>query len=393
MDSLSHGSGFGTTAIHAGQQPERWNMNQVVPMISTASTYKHPVPGEPKGYFYNRYGNPTRDCLHESLAALEDAKFARVFSSGMAAVASAGNLLNAGDHVISSVYAYGGTKEYFTNTLAACHGKQLTYVDMTNLDELKAALRPNTKMVWFETPSNPHLFVIDIAAVVSIAKGYNKDILVVVDNTFITPYFQKPLTFGVDIVMHSLSKYINGLSDVIMGALITNRKDIDDKLFYMQSTVPSSFDTYLVNRGIKTLHLRMEKHMENALAVARFLEANPRIEKVYYPELESHPQYKLHKKQAKGMSGMVSFYLKGANLEQSQKFLTSLKIIVPATSMGGVKSLIELPALMSAYMQGERERQKLRITENFIRLSVGCEAKEDLIQDLDQALKNAIPSV
>ncbi|KAI1695059.1 cys/Met metabolism PLP-dependent enzyme domain-containing protein [Ditylenchus destructor] len=282
MDSLNHGSGFGTTAIHAGQQPERWNMNQVVPMISTASTYKQPLPGQPKGYIYNRYGNPTRDCLHESLAALEGAKFARVFSSGMAAVASAGNLLNAGDHVISSVYAYGGTKEYFTNTLEACHGKQLTYIDMTNLDELKAALRPNTKMVWFETPSNPHLLVIDIAAVVSIAKGYNKDILVAVDNTFITPYFQQPLTFGADIVMHSLSKYINGHSDVIMGALLTNRKDIDDKLFHMQSTagaVPSAFDTYLVNRSIKTLHLRMEKHMENALAVARFLEANPRIEK------------------------------------------------------------------------------------------------------------------
>jgi len=392
MASARETFGFGTTAVHAGQNPEKWELNQVVPPISLATTYKQPMPGEAKGYDYGRAGNPTRDVLQENLAAMENARFCKVFSSGLATTSAIANWLKTGEHIICNDDGYGGTQRFFRRVSAERHGLSISMVDLTDSDKLRAALRPETKLVWFETPTNPLLKITDIAAVVKTVREFNEEILIVVDNTFMTPYFQRPLELGVDIVVHSLTKYINGHSDVLMGAAITNRQDLDEHLFFMQlgvGSVPSPFDCYLANRGAKTLHLRMKAHSENGLAVAKWLETNPRVEKVLYPELESHPQHKIHKKQTSGMSGMVSFYLKGG-LAESQTFLASLKIFILAESLGGFESLAELPSKMTHASVPAEERAKIGITDNLIRLSVGIEDKEDLIRDLSQALKKAI---
>uniref|UniRef100_A0A915EVX9 cystathionine gamma-lyase n=1 Tax=Ditylenchus dipsaci TaxID=166011 RepID=A0A915EVX9_9BILA len=388
-------AGFGTSAIHVGQEPEKWDMNQVVPPISVSTTYKQDRPGEPKGHDYTRGGNPTRDVLEEVLASLENALFCKTFSSGLGATMSLSNIVKTGEHIICSDDVYGGTQRFFRKVAVQQHGLQVDFVDLTNLKLLSSALKPNTKMVWFESPSNPCLKVVDIQAVVEIAKAFNKDIIVVVDNTFMTPYFQRPLALGADAVLHSLTKYINGHTDVIMGAVITNNRTIHEHLYFTQlavGAVPSPFDSFLVNRGIKTLHLRMKCHFENGLAVAKYLEANPRVEKVLYPELPSHPQHHVHKKQSKGMSGMLSFYIKGG-LEESRTFLASLKVFLLAESLGGLDSLAELPSLMTHASVPEADRAVLGITDNLIRLSVGCEDKVDLINDLEQALQAAIPTV
>uniref|UniRef100_A0A914C7W0 cystathionine gamma-lyase n=1 Tax=Acrobeloides nanus TaxID=290746 RepID=A0A914C7W0_9BILA len=387
--------GFGTAAIHVGQEPEKWDMHQVVPPISLSTTYKQGNPGEPKGHDYSRAGNPTRDVLQENIAALEDGLYCRVFASGLATTMSMVNVLKVGDHVICSDDVYGGTQRYLRKVSAPHHGIEVTFVDLTNLDEVKKAFRPNTKMIWLESPSNPLLKVVDIAEVSQLAKQYNQEIIVVVDNTFMSPYFQRPLNLGADVVVHSITKYINGHSDVVMGAAITNDEKLDQHLFFMQlavGAVPSAFDCYLVNRGIKTLHLRMKTHMENAMAVSKWLEENARVERVLYPQLESHPQHKIHMKQARGMSGMLSFYLRGG-LEESRKFLSNLKIFILAESLGGYESLAELPSVMTHASVPAEDRAALGITDNLIRLSVGCEDKEDLIADLDQALKAAIPKL
>ncbi|TMS35124.1 hypothetical protein L596_002587 [Steinernema carpocapsae] len=381
--------GIGTLAIHVGQEPEQWDMNQVVPPISLSTTYK---PAEPKGHDYSRAGNPTRDVLEKNLGALEGAKRARVFGSGLAACSAVITYLNIGDHVVCSDDVYGGTQRLFRRVFAPKNGLEFSSVDLTNLEEFKKVLKPSTKLVWLESPSNPLLKVVDIQAVADAAREYNKDILVVVDNTFMSPVFQRPLSLGADIVLHSITKYINGHSDVVMGCVVTKNKEVDEHLFFQQlavGAVPSAFDCYLVNRGVKTLHLRMRAHMENALAVAMFLESHSLVENVIYPELPSHPQHAIHKKQTKGMSGMVSFYLKGG-LTESRKFLTSLKVFVLAESLGGYESLAELPSVMTHASVPADERAKLGITDNLIRLSVGCEDKEDIIADLDQALKLAI---
>ncbi|KAH7727312.1 cystathionine gamma-lyase [Aphelenchoides avenae] len=387
--------GFGTAAIHVGQEPEKWDMNQVVPPISLSTTYKQDRPGEPKAHDYSRAGNPSRDVLQENIAALEDGLYCRVFSSGLAASMSLANILKTGDHIICSDDVYGGTQRFFRKVSVAHHGMELSFADMTLAENVKRLLKPNTKMVWVETPSNPLLKIVDIAAVAAVVKEFNKDIWVVVDNTFMSPYFQRPLSLGADAVVHSITKYINGHSDVVMGAVITSNEQLDNHLFFMQlavGAVPSPFDCFLVNRGIKTLHLRMRTHMENAMAVASWLEANPRVERVLYPELESHPQHHVHKKQAKGMSGMMSFYLKGG-LEQSRAFLSALKVFTLAESLGGYESLAELPSIMTHASVPPEDRATLGITDNLIRLSVGCEEKEDLIKDLEQALKEALPHV
>uniref|UniRef100_A0A1I7ZKZ0 cystathionine gamma-lyase n=1 Tax=Steinernema glaseri TaxID=37863 RepID=A0A1I7ZKZ0_9BILA len=384
--------GIGTLAIHVGQEPEQWDMNQVVPPISLSTTYKQDKPAEPKGHDYSRAGNPTRDVLEKNLAALEGADNARVFGSGLAAASAMISYLNSGDHVICSDDVYGGTQRLFRRVFAPKNGLEFTFSDLTDIEEFKKLLKPNTKLIWLESPSNPLLKVVDIEAVSNAAREFNKDIVVVVDNTFMSPVFQRPLSLGADVVIHSITKYINGHSDVVMGTVITNNKEIDEHLFFQQlavGAVPSAFDCYLVNRGIKTLHLRMRAHMENALDVAKFLEAHSLVEKVYYPELPSHPQHAVHKKQTKGMSGMISFYLKGG-LEESRKFLSALKVFVLAESLGGYESLAELPSVMTHASVPEDERAKLGITDNLIRLSVGCEDKEDIIADLDQALKLAI---
>uniref|UniRef100_A0A158PCG3 cystathionine gamma-lyase n=1 Tax=Angiostrongylus cantonensis TaxID=6313 RepID=A0A158PCG3_ANGCA len=385
---------FGTAAIHVGQEPEQWDMNQVVAPISLSTTYKQDRPGEPKGHDYSRAGNPSRDVLQKCLASLEDGKYCHVFSSGLASSMAIINLLRAGDHIICSDDVYGGTQRFIRRVSVVNHGLQADFVDLTHIACLEEAFKSNTKMVWFETPSNPLLKVVDIAAVVHCVKRVNSNILVVVDNTFMSPYFQRPLSMGVDIVIHSITKYINGHSDVVMGAVITDNDDIQQHLFFQQlavGAVPSPFDCFLVNRGLKTLHVRMRAHYENALAVAQYLENNERVERVLYPALPSHPQHKIHKSQTKGMSGMMSFYLKGG-LEESRTFLSSLKIFTLAESLGGYESLAELPSIMTHASVPPEERKKLRITDNLIRLSVGIEDLDDLIADLDQALKAAFPN-
>ncbi|CAO4364837.1 unnamed protein product [Caenorhabditis nigoni] len=392
MSTFPH---FGTAAIHVGQEPEQWDMNQVVPPISMSSTYKQDNPGEPKGHDYSRAGNPTRDVLQKNLAALEDAKHCQVFSSGLAATSAIINLLKTGDHIVCSDDVYGGTQRYIRRVAVPNHGLEVDSVDLTDVKNLETAIKPNTKMVWFESPSNPLLKVVDIAAIVQVAKKANPEIVVVVDNTFMSPYFQRPISLGADVVVHSITKYINGHSDVVMGAVITDNDEFQQHLFFMQlavGAVPSPFDCFLVNRGLKTLHIRMRAHYENAMAVAKYLEANDRIESVLYPALESHPQHEVHLKQTKGMSGMISFYLKG-ELKESRAFLSALKVFTLAESLGGYESLAELPAIMTHASVPAETREVLGITDNLIRISVGIEDLDDLIADLDQALKIAIPKV
>uniref|UniRef100_A0A8R1DHW9 cystathionine gamma-lyase n=1 Tax=Caenorhabditis japonica TaxID=281687 RepID=A0A8R1DHW9_CAEJA len=386
---------FGTAAIHVGQEPEQWDMNQVVPPISLSSTYKQDQPGEPKGHDYSRAGNPTRDVVQKNLAALEDAKHCQLFSSGLSASAAVINLLKTGDHIVCSDDVYGGTQRYIRRIAVPNYGLQVDSVDLTVIENLAKAIKPNTKMIWFESPSNPLLKVVDIGAVVKVAKQTNPEILVVVDNTFMSPYFQRPISLGADIVVHSITKYINGHSDVVMGAAITDSDEIQQHLFFMQlavGAVPSPFDCFLVNRGLKTLHIRMKAHYENALAIAKYLESNDRVESVLYPALESHPQHEVHQKQTRGMSGMISFYLKG-DLAASRSFLSALKIFTLAESLGGYESLAELPATMTHASVPAETRAVLGITDNLIRVSVGIEDLDDLIADLDQALKTAVPNV
>lgn len=370
-------------------------MNQVVPPISLSTTYKQDNPGEPKVHDYSRAGNPSRDVLQKNLASLEDAKHCHVYSSGLAASMAIINHLKTGDHIICSDDVYGGTQRFIRRVSVPNHGIQADFVDLTVISNLEKAIKPNTKMVWFETPSNPLLKVVDIAAVVQAAKTANPQITVVVDNTFMSPYFQRPITLGADVVVHSITKYINGHSDVVMGAVVTDSDEIQQHLFFQQlavGAVPSPFDCFLVNRGLKTLHLRMKQHYENALSIAKYLEANNRIESVLYPALPSHPNHEVHKKQTKGMSGMISFYLKGG-LAESRTFLSALKVFTLAESLGGYESLAELPAIMTHASVPEAVRKELRITDNLIRISVGIEDLDDLVADLDQALKAAIPKI
>uniref|UniRef100_A0AC35TV93 Cystathionine gamma-lyase n=1 Tax=Rhabditophanes sp. KR3021 TaxID=114890 RepID=A0AC35TV93_9BILA len=389
--------GFGTIAIHVGQEPEKNHMNPVVPPISISTTFKQLRPGEPIGHDYSRAGNPSRDALQECLAGLEGGKKAFCYSSGLGATMSMANILKSGDQIICSDDVYGGTQRYFRKVSEPNHGIKISMVDLTNYDALKSALNETTKMVWFETPSNPLLKVVDIVEVSKIVREYNQDIIIVVDSTFMTPYFQRPLELGATVVLHSITKYLNGHSDVVMGCCITNDEKIMDHLFKMQlfcGAIPSPFDCALVNRGLKTLHLRMKCHGENGLAVAKYLEANPRVVKVLYPGLASHPQHDIHKKQTRGrgMSGMISFYLKG-ELEESNTFLSSLKVFTLAESLGGYESLAELPSVMTHASVPAEEREVLGISDSLIRISVGCEDVEDLIADIEQALRNAIPSL
>jgi cystathionine gamma-lyase len=377
---------FSTRAIHAGQDPEKWKSRAVVPPISMSTTFQQFAPAEHAGYEYSRSGNPTRQCLEESIASLENAKYALCFASGLAATMSITHLLKAGDHVICFDDLYGGTNRYF-RTCASKMGIETTFTDMRDIENIKKAIQPNTKLIWIETPTNPIMKMVDIAAVSELLKS-RRDIISVVDNTFMSSYFQSPLNLGADIVMHSLTKYMNGHSDVVMGALATSNEEIYEKMKYYQNslgTVPSPFDCFLVNRGLKTLHLRMERHAHNALKVAEFLEAHLSVEKVVYPGLKSYPQYELAKRQCSGFSGMVSFYIKGG-LAEAQKFIVSLKIFTLAESLGAIESLAELPSLMTHASVPVEQRVTLGISDNLVRLSVGVEDIADLLQDLKQAL-------
>uniref|UniRef100_A0A914E056 cystathionine gamma-lyase n=1 Tax=Acrobeloides nanus TaxID=290746 RepID=A0A914E056_9BILA len=383
---------FGTSAIHAGQSPNKWDLNQISPPISLSTTYKQSEPGVFKGnYDYSRDANPTRIALEENLAALENASHCKVFPSGLAAISAILRLVKHGEHIICAEDIYGGTLCLMEDVIQQIDGIEVTFIDFTNNDSMKKALKSNTKLVLFESYTNPTLKIVDIEEIATLVKNFNKDILVVVDNTFITPYFQRPLSFGVDMVMHSCTKYINGHGDVMMGVVMTNFEQLDNHLHLMQKTagsIPSPFDCFLAMRGTKTLHVRMRVHMENALAIAKFLENSPKIEKVIFPLFESHPQHKIHMKQAKGMSGMVSFYIKGG-AEETNKFLCKLKLISIAASLGDVESIIMAPLLMIPFTANEEALKKKGITPNLVRFSVGLEEKEDLIADLKQALEDS----
>ncbi|XP_073707504.1 cystathionine gamma-lyase-like isoform X1 [Garra rufa] len=382
---------FGTNAIHAGSEPEQWKSRAVVPPISLSTTFKQLSLGKHAGFDYSRCGNPTRSCLERAVAALDGAKYCLALASGMAATLTVTHLCKAGDGIVSMNDVYGGTNEYFTK-IAAEYSLDVSFADLTKLEKLKAALKPNTKMVWIETPTNPTLKVVDIQGCADIVHEYNKDITVVVDNTFMSAYFQRPLALGVDICMYSATKYMNGHSDVVMGLISLNRVDLYERLKFLQSAlgnVPSPFDCYMCHRGLKTLHLRMKQHFKNALAVARFLEADPRVDKVIFPGLPSHPQYELTKRQCTGCPGMIAFYIKG-KLEHTSAFLSNLKLCALADSLGGVESLAEHPASMTHASVPDNEKKELGISDTLIRLSVGLEDEENIIADLDQALRAAV---
>ncbi|KAA8589532.1 hypothetical protein FQN60_012897 [Etheostoma spectabile] len=382
---------FATDAIHVGQEPEQWKSMAVVPPISLSTTFKQFGPGNHAGFEYSRSGNPTRNCLEKAVAALDGGKYCIAVASGLAATVTITHLLKAGDGIICMDDVYGGTNRYFQR-IAAELGLKVSFADCTKPEQLEAALKANTKLVWIETPSNPTMKVADIKACSDVAHKYNKDIVVVVDNTFMSAFFQRPLALGADICMYSATKYMNGHSDVVMGLASMNRDDLYERLKFLQNalgSVPSPFDCFLCNRGLKTLHLRMERHYSNAMAAAKFLEADPRVEQVLFPGLPSHPQHEVVKRQCTGCSGMITFYIKG-NLEHASTFLSNLKLFAIAESLGGYESLAEHPAIMTHASVPENERRVLGISDTLIRLSVGLEDEADIIKDLEQALAAAV---
>ncbi|MBL8067264.1 MAG: PLP-dependent transferase [Armatimonadetes bacterium] len=357
----------------------------VCPPVYQSSTFAQEAPGVYREFDYTRTDNPTRSVLQKMLAAAEGAEHALAFASGMAAVDCIFGLLEAGDHVITGDDIYGGTYRYLTD-VAATRGVTFEFIKLTEANLKEALSRTKTKLVWFESPTNPLLNLVDIEMVVRCAKEAGT--WTAIDNTFMSSYFQQPLSFGVDFVMHSMTKYLNGHSDVIMGAIMTNRTDCYERLKFVQNAVGatcSPFDCFLAIRGMKTLGVRMRAHAENALKVATWLESHPKIEKVLYPGLPSSPHHGLAKRQMRGFGGMVSFYLKG-DLEQAKRFLTSTELFTLAVSLGGVESLIEQPATMTHFEMPKDVREAVGITDNLVRASIGIEDADDLIADLAQAL-------
>jgi len=381
--------GFATNAIHIGEEPDFRDgaTGDVVVPIHLSTTFARKKIEEPTaGYEYTRSLNPTRKALESKLASLENSKFALAFSSGLAAESTVIlALLKSGDHIVASDDLYGGTKRLF-NKIFSNYGIEISYINAENPVDLKKAFRPNTRMIWLESPSNPLLKLTDIKAVSDITR--DEGLILVVDNTFLSPYFQNPLDLGADIVLHSSTKYIGGHSDVLGGAVMVSDQGLYEKLQYHQNAVGavlSPFDSYLTIRGIKTLELRMQRHEKNALQIGEFLENHPKVTKVIYPGLISHPQYELAKKQTRGSGGVISFEIKG-ELSDAQRFLESLHLFALAESLGGVESLIEVPALMTHASIPKESREAIGIKDTLIRLSVGVEDSKDLIQDLKQAL-------
>jgi len=382
--------GFDTQAIHAGEEPDFFGhpSGDVVVPIHLASTFARRDVDEPTGGFeYSRSGNPTRFALEKKLAAIENARYGLAFSSGLGAETTLClSLLKTGDHVVAFDDLYGGTRRLFTKIFQENYSIDFSYVDARDPENVKAALRKNTKLVWLESPTNPLLRLCDIRAIAGIA--HDAGVRVVVDNTFASPYFQQPVGLGADVVVHSTTKYINGHSDSIGGALVTSDDELYKRLKINQNAagaILSPFDSFLVVRGIKTLALRMERHERNAFAVARFLSAHEKVAAVWYPGLASHPQHALAKKQMTGFSGMLSFELKGGGME-AKKFLKNLHLFALAESLGGVESLIEHPATMTHASVPLAERRKIGVNDALVRVSVGIENAEDLIADLEQAL-------
>lgn len=375
---------FSTKAIHAGQEPDP-TTGAIMPPIFQTATYAQNGLGDHKGYEYSRTHNPTRTALEECIAALEDGKYGLAFASGMAAETAILSLLSAGDHLVACDDLYGGTYRIFERVMRR-YNVETSYVPAGNIAAYEQAIRPNTKLIWLETPTNPLLRLIDIQAVSEIAHRHN--LLVVVDNTFASPYFQQPLKLGADIVVHSTTKYINGHSDVIGGALVLNNEQAYESMKFYENAagnVPSPFDAWLTLRGIKTLAVRMRQHDENARAVAKFLEEHPRVEKVYYPGLPSHPDYELAKRQMSGFSGMVSFQFKGVYADVD-KLVRRFKVFSLAESLGGVESLVCHPVSMTHSSIPKEIREARGLTDTLLRLSVGIEDAEDLLADLQQAL-------
>jgi len=381
---------FETKAVHVGEEPdlEKGSGDVVVP-IHLSSTFARRKVNEPtQGYEYSRTGNPTRDALEKRLAVLEEAAFGLAFASGMAAESTlAITLLHTGDHVLAFDDLYGGTRRLFNRILDPHFKVEVTYVDARDPRRVKEAMRSNTRLIWLESPTNPLMKICDIAAIAEIAKQAN--IPVVVDNTFLTPYFQKPLLLGADVVVHSSTKYLNGHSDSVGGAVMLSDEDLYRRLKFNQNAmgaILSPFDSFLVLRGIKTLAVRMREHERNALRLANYLEEHPRVKKVNYPGLKNHPQHALVNRQATGHGGMLSFEIKGG-LEEAKRFLENVKVFALAESLGGVESLIEHPALMTHASVPKEVREQVGLTDSLIRVSAGIEHIDDLIADFDQAFQ------
>lgn len=376
--------GFATRAIHAGQEPDPTTGAIMTPIYLT-STFVQSSPGVHKGYDYSRAGNPTRKAYEDCIASLEEGTHGFAFASGCAASTTAMHLLKKGDHVIASDDMYGGSFRLFDQVIQN-NGVEFSYVDLTNPENFEKAIKANTKLVWIETPTNPMMKLVDIKKICNVANERN--IISVVDNTFMSPYFQKPLTLGATIVLHSTTKYVNGHSDIVGGALVTSDDDIAERLAFLSKSmgaVQATFDSYICMRSLKTLPVRMKAHATNAQAIAEYLEKHTKVEKVLYPGLESHPQHSLAKEQMSGFGGMITFYLKGG-LGHSQQFLEKVKIFSLAESLGGVESLIEHPAIMTHASVPPENRKALGIEDNLVRLSVGIEDIDDLLWDLEQAL-------
>jgi cystathionine beta-lyase len=376
---------FGTKAIHAGVQPDPATGAIMTPIYQT-STYVQDGVGNHKGYEYSRTQNPTRHALEKNIAAIENGKFGACFGSGLAAIDCVIKMLNPGDEVISTNDLYGGSYRIF-KTIFEKYGIIFHFVDMQNIAEVERMANKNTKVIWVETPTNPMMNIIDIAAMSIVAKKTGA--LLCVDNTFATPYLQTPLDLGADIVMHSVTKYLGGHSDVIMGALVTSDENIAAEMYRIQNSsgaVTGPMDSFLVLRGIKTLHLRMQRHCENGEKIARFLKTNAKIEKVYWPGFEDHPNHSIAKQQMRGFGGMISFTLKGNNLEDALAIVKKVSLFALAESLGGVESLIGHPATMTHASIPKEVREKSGVVDSLIRLSVGVEDVDDLIDDLKQAL-------
>ncbi|GGG91207.1 cystathionine beta-lyase [Pedobacter zeae] len=376
---------FATKAIHAGQEPDPTTGAVMTPIYQT-STYWQKSPGDNKGYEYSRGTNPTRKALEDCLAALENAKYGLAFSSGMGATDAVLRLLQPGDEVITGNDLYGGSYRIFTKIYVK-YGIKFHFLDLSKPENILPYINDKTRLVWIETPTNPTMQVIDIEGIAKITK--EKKLMLTVDNTFASPYLQNPIDLGADIVMHSVTKYIGGHSDVVMGALVTNNEALYKDLWFVYNAcgaTPGPQDAFLVLRGIKTLHLRMKAHCENGERVARYLKTHPKVDKIYWPGFEDHPNHDIAKKQMRGFGGMISITLKGADLQETFRISSNFKVFTLAESLGGVESLINHPATMTHGSIPKEEREKVGVTDNLLRLSVGVEDIDDLLEDLERAL-------
>jgi len=376
---------FNSKTIHGGQQPDA-AYGAVMPPIYQTSTYAQTTPGGHKGFEYSRSANPTRTALENSLASIENGTYGLAFASGLAAIDAVIKLLNPGDEVISTNDLYGGSYRLFRQVFEK-FGITFHFMGMQDVAAIEAKINQNTKLIWVETPTNPMMNVIDIVSISELAKKHN--LLLAVDNTFATPYLQRPLDLGADIVMHSATKYLGGHSDVVVGALVVKEKELADQLYFIQNAsgaVCGPMDSFLTLRGIKTLHVRMQRHCENGKTIAEYLKNHPKIKKVYWPGFEDHPNHHIAKAQMDGFGGMISFIPKGSSFEDAVKIVEQLNVFTLAESLGGVESLAGHPASMTHASIPKEEREKSGVVDSLIRLSVGIEAVEDLIADLEQAI-------